>query len=274
MISADEFAALRLARRRLPSGEPVRSLADAAAFVNARGFCTLGGIRNLPLPSLSEADEQPPWSDDFVITSLAWEAKELLPAQQACLYLRFFQGRGTLISWEFLPYFYALYGRSADPDLAWHEGILSPADRLVLATLHEAGPLDSRTLWRRLRPRLGGRHVFLQALDRLQQNFQVVVAGGSTEGWSMHLWDVLPRAAPAGALRPVPRDEAASRLVTRAVENLVLTTRRELGRVLRMTQSELDPVLEPLVAGGVLRTDYRLERHPGARVGMADLGPA
>lgn len=81
-IAYDDFLALRHVMRRLPSGEPVRTMDAAAAFVTARGCCTLGGLKTVPLPSLSEADEQPPWSDDSVVTDLTWQAKEVLPARR------------------------------------------------------------------------------------------------------------------------------------------------------------------------------------------------
>ena len=249
----------------LSGGRPVRSDAEAARYIDERGFALLMPIKGVPLPSLSAANGAAPWAEDFQCTDAAWEWKETLPGQKLCSYLKLIRGRGTFVSWRLYPAFYAAYGPVGDPNEEYEEGRLGRAERDLALVVAEHGPLDSRQLWRRTKPLFGGkRSRFTAALDRLQAGFILTVAGGSTEGWSLHTWDLVTRQVPEGCLDKLPTPAEARRILLRqAVENCVAAPERVLAGLLRMSAGQMASALRDLyTAGEVVKAAVEGEREP------------
>ena len=115
--------------------------AEAARFIRSAGFCMLFPIKNFPLLSLYEAIKggKPPrqftWDRD--VENL-WKWKDQLGKQRRAYYGKYFRGRGTFISLEFLPYF-----------LAMRESALAPED---FQQFHAAGRItaEARVIWEAL----------------------------------------------------------------------------------------------------------------------------
>ncbi|MCL6613625.1 MAG: winged helix DNA-binding domain-containing protein, partial [Firmicutes bacterium] len=243
----------RAAKNRL-DGRPVRTDGEAAAFVEARGFCLLMPLRGVPLPNLSQADGGAVWADDFRCTDRAWAWKETLPARKLCAYVKLIRNRGTFIGWRLYPAFLSLYG-AGDLDEEYEAGRLGKAEKDLAAIVAERGPIDSRDLWRLARPLFGGeRHRFLAALERLQTLFVVTVSGGSLEGWSRHTWDLVERWVPPGVLQGIPgRREARRAILRQTLSNCVAADERLLRSLLRWPAGELAEALADLEAEGAAR---------------------
>ena len=237
---------LRRSNLTLPGGRQVRSDRDAARWVDARGFAPLAPVDGCMLPSVSDADAN---GGSWEVTDGSWRWKDTLPGARACVYTKFFRGGGTFIAWDQLPYFHVLYatGRSAAED--YQDGLLSRMEKHILGVVEEAGPLDSRELWKRVRADFGGpRSRFLGALAQLQKTFRLTVCGGSLEGWSIHHWDLMTRQAPAGLLDDLPLpDEAREKLVLKYVESAVACPADEPGRLFRWDRRRGRQVVEELV---------------------------
>lgn len=168
----------------------------ALDFVNESGFVLLwtsGGQLNYP--SLSAA--YPPggsWG--------WWDWKQLLPARKACYYAKVLRHKGTFISWDYLPCFYAVYSPRRSYEDEWQDGVLDRSHKRVLDILAHQGPLMTKEL--RLAfgpPGKANTRLVKRALEELQRVFRVCPAGGDTEGWSHHCWDLVDRWVPLRSLR-------------------------------------------------------------------------
>lgn len=253
----------QLPRRRagmllLPDGGEVRTDRDAARWVEARGFCPLGRTDDLSIPSISDADVG---GGSWEVSDSAWRWKETLPEARACLYTKFFRGGGTFIAWDYLPFFYALYatGRSTADDYA--AGLLSRTERRLLELVEEAGPIDSRELWKRFKKDFPGpRSRFLAALTQAQRSFRLTVSGGSLEGWSVHRWDLLARRVPEGLLDGLPLpDEAREALLLKYVENAVACPVSEPARAFHWDRATARGVIDSLARRKRLEIVERVE---------------
>ncbi|MGQ9780351.1 MAG: AlkZ-related protein [Bacillota bacterium] len=252
-ISLATLQRARAARNTL-DGRPVKTDEEAAAFVEARGFCLLMPISGVPLPSLAAAEGGPVWAEDFPCTDRAWAWKETLPARKLCAYVKLIRHRGTFIGWRLYPAFLALYG-AGDLDEEYEAGRISKAEWELARIVAERGPIDTRDLWRLARPLFGGaRHRFLAALERLQNLFVVTVAGGSLEGWSRHTWDLVERWVPPEVLAKIPtRREARRVLLWQTLSNCVAAEERLLCSLLGWPAGEVAETLAELTATGMVR---------------------
>jgi len=248
VLSLQQLERQRKQQRRLAAGGKAHGDADAARFVDERGFVTLAPLARLALPSLTDVDARDP-SPEYEISDGAWRWKETLPQKKLCVYCKFFQGRGTFIAWRLFPHFYVLYGPESDYMAEYDAGLLSRLERTILDIVADQGPLDSRRLWREVRRyAAGSRAEFEKALLTLQSRFHLTVSGGSLEGWSLHEWDLVERQVPPGTLARLPRlREAREALAWQAIENLVVCTPRNLATLFRWDAATTDEVVAALV---------------------------
>jgi hypothetical protein len=260
LLSSDLLSARRAAVRSL-DGHKASTDDEAARYLDERGFAPLFPLTGLDLPSLSDADAR---EGDG-----AWRWKEVLPAQGRCAYGKFLRGRGFFVSWRLFPAFYRLYGRSASPEEDYAAGLLGRPDLAVWQAIAQRGPVDSRVLWRDMKPVFGGsRPRFEAALTALQAGFQIMVSGGSLEGWSLHYWDLVERRAPPGTLAHLPtHEEALESLLYQYVANAVVCTARDVSLFLRRDVSLIRDLAARLVARALL-AEVRLEGDPTARLAL------
>ncbi len=253
VITHSQIIAERARLNRLNNGKPITDDAGARQFIRERGFVMLMPLAELPLPNLSDADAAEPW-EGFPITDRAWAWKETLPAQKLCAYTKLFQGRGTFIDWRCYPAFLRVYGPEGDPDYEYENGRIEKVDRDLYRLVETAGPVDSRELWRMAKPLFGEkRSRFTASLDRLQAKFYLTVAGGSTEGWSLHTWDLIERQVPAELLVKLPAmAEAGTEILQQTVTNCYAVSEKKLRSILRWTPGALQESLAELRGGGLI----------------------
>jgi hypothetical protein len=213
----------------------VRTLKQAARYIDHVGFCLLFPIKGLRLPSLWAAvkgrvpvpspGEGPKnfnlvaaWDDDAM---KLWEWKDELPRRRLAFSGKVFRGKQSLLSLEFLPCFYCLAENYAAPkgyEPLYREGKLSPAARAICAELYRHGPQATLAL----RHALGFASArqnrrFKRALEELQRRLLIVHWGveAETRGWESVVYQLTPRAFPRAvrAAASLSRAEARDRIV-------------------------------------------------------------
>lgn len=244
-MTYQDILRIRQLKNRLDNGQQLISVEDAENFVNERGIILLGPIRNLPLPSLSEADRTPPEAG-FEITANAWEWKEKLPGRKACMYGKFLRNKGTFISWELFAAYYQHHRTDDidDSEEAYARGHLSRHQLQIVESLQERGPLSSREIWLSLRHAYHGeRPKFVKDLEALQQLMLIAVCGGSLEGWSCHHWDLMNRHIPADITNNPPDVETSQRLLlSNILQNMVACLPREAASILRLRPDQANHI--------------------------------
>lgn len=230
-------------RWRTAPGRRIEGERGAARFISELGFVLLMPISGTELPSIHACTrEQWAW----------WDWKQALPGRKACYYAKLLRRRGTFVSWEWFPMFYAAY---ADPRPHWRQyrdGVLDRAGKRILELLEAQGPLMTREI--RLaygaRSKENTRRV-KSMLVELQTRFLITAAGGDTEGWSHHRWALVDRWVPTrvlAAARSVSREDARSRLVARFVENMIATTAADIAWVFGWERRQVESLVGELVA--------------------------
>ncbi len=252
-LSLDQLQRIRTKLNRLNNGSRIRDDAGACRFINERGFVLLMPIDGIPLPSLSEADEAEAWLG-FAITDRAWAWKETLPQQKLCAYTKLIHGRGTFIDWRLYPSFLKVYGPDGDPEYEYENGRLDRTERDLYRIVATDGPIDSRELWVRAKSIFDGkRQRFTAALERLQTRFYLTVAGGSLEGWTLHIWDLVERQAPPETLVNLPSAAAArANILQQTIRNCHAIPERKLRSILRWPQMELQESIRTMKNNGLI----------------------
>ncbi len=246
------LAAVREAQdklNRLNDGRKIHNDEEACRFISERGFVLLMPVEDIPLPSLSRADDAAPWGG-FAITDRAWAWKETLPGNKRCAYTKLIHGRGTFISWDLYPSFLKVYGPEGDPDYEYENGRLDKSERDLYHLVESFGPIDSRELWRRAKSFFGDKRTrFTATLEKLQSRFYLTVAGGSLEGWTLHTWDLVERQVPQKILAHLPsKEDAKMNLLWKTLQNCYAAPERKLRSILRWLPAELEQSIAQLKA--------------------------
>ncbi len=210
----------------------IKTITQAARFIDQAGFCLLFPIKGLKLPSLWAAVKASSprqrrgkparsfnlaadWDDDAL---RLWGWKDELPRRRLCYFGKYFRGKQSLISLAFLPCFYRLEenfsSALADGSLFAHHPERQPRDEY--AQLYREGKISAdahavcRQLFRHgpqatleLRHGLGwaskrGNVRFKRALDELQRRLLIVHWGvkAETRAWESVVYQLTPRAFP------------------------------------------------------------------------------
>src|ERR1700730_396330 len=196
---ASRGLALEVFRKR------VKTVSDAAEFIDSVGFCVLFPVKNVPLPSLYYAVSHRTSARWDKFAQLIWAWKDELPKKRRAFYGKFFKGRGTFLSLQSLEYL-----------LATHESAI-PADRAE--DFYDAGRIsrDALEIWQALArhgplPTLELRHAckmetqpgnkrFKKAMLELQALLIVTHSGArqETDSWASNRFALVSRAFPTQA---------------------------------------------------------------------------
>ena len=235
--------------------DPARHVQDergALRFVREQGFVILMPITGSELPSIHRAagGSWGTW----------WDWKQTLPERRACFYSHLLRRRGTFISWEWFPVFYAAYAEGKTAQQLFRDGLLDRAEKQVLDLLAERGPLLTRELRRAYAPssKENTRRV-KQVLVELQHRLLICAAGGETTGWSHHRWDLTERWVAPEVLfsaRAISRAEARARLATQSIRNLLATTPADLAWLFGWERREAQELVAQAIAGGAAELVY------------------
>jgi hypothetical protein len=207
----------------------VRTIGDAARFVDAVGFCTLFPVNKVPLPSLYAAvsgrDPGAGLAFDEHFENI-WHWKDELPRRGRAFAGKFFRGRSTFISKELLPYFLAMResaGAASEHQHFYADGRIHDDARVIWEKLDELGPLATLELRHAcgMETQAGNKR-FKRAIVDLQCLLVVVHFGveRETRAWASGRYELTCRAFPdeIAAAAAISAEEARAVLVARFLE--------------------------------------------------------
>lgn len=154
------------------------SARQALRFIEDVGFCFAFKSENSELPCLFHAasgQRNPVIPDHSHLDpriSFIWNLKDKLPAERKIYYGKLLKHRPTMVSLEYLAYFYVLAGRTGTKDEYLREfgrGNLSPLAKEILDALRDSSPETTRGL--KLATGMHGRND-RQAFDRAMAELQ------------------------------------------------------------------------------------------------------
>ncbi len=225
----------------------IRTIAQAARYIDRVGFCLLFPSKKLPLPSLIEASKgralrnyKPcaDWSDDFV---RLWRWKDELPRKRLAYYGKYFRGRGVFLSLEFLAYFYCLEGNPARLgagdafERLYREGKITADAHLELR--YGLGWESKRSNRR-----------FKRALLELQQRLLIVHWGtkAETRAWESAVYQLTARAFPKAvrAAAKLSPDAARQRIAAQYRKHRAHAKPQEVARLFGWTRAEAQAALD------------------------------
>jgi len=236
----------------------IRTIAQAARYIDRVGFCLLFPSKKLPLPSLIEASKgralrnyKPcaDWSDDFV---RLWRWKDELPRKRLAYYGKYFRGRGVFLSLEFLAYFYCLEGNHGTRDeyeRLYREGKITADAHVVCTALVERGPQATLELryglgWEAKR----GNRRFKRALLELLQRLLIVHWGtkAETRAWESAVYQLTARAFPKAmrAAAKLSPDVARQRIAAQYRKHRAHAKPQEVARLFGWSRAEAQAALD------------------------------
>jgi len=243
--------------RRLPALK-VNGEEEAVRFIEECGFLLLFSVRGVELPDLWQAT---------ATRGEAWHWKETLPGAKKCAYGKVLRRKGTFISWEYFPGFMAAYGSPNSYLQDYRAGLLNQVEKQILETLEERGPLLTRELRRAIGlPGKAGTRQFHRALEGLQAQMRVTVAGGILSGWTMHRWELIGNWVPLPVLKEgwrLSREQAQRKLLLRYLKTVVAARVEDMVRLFRWNQAELERLVRDLATEGMVEMGMDIVGLPG-----------
>jgi len=188
-LSLEILAAYRAQTFHLSPAPRLQNPDEALAWVNQRGFVYFWPIKGITLPSLwvTVAGDRPVADAHDDPGHITWGWKDGALGKKRWYYAKVLRKKGTLISLEIAPYFYALtenYGSPEEDHLVmYEEGRLTQAARLVYEALLKEGALNTIDL--RKAARLTSKQSdseFNRALEILQADFKILPVGVAEAG--------------------------------------------------------------------------------------------
>ncbi len=235
----------------------VRTIDDAAQFIDSVGFCLLfASTQGIELPSLFEAVKGrrdahiEDWDAD---SDRVWVWKNELPADKRAYYGKaLVSGKPVFVSLQMLPFLYAV---NAPRDLReeYAAGRLSLDAKRVYETLDAYGPTPTKALRQVAgfdRPENSAR--YHRALDDLQRALVVLPVGATLEtgAWTSQIFDLVARWYPRQVERAqrIDVDRARRSLVKRYVETVIAARPAMIARVFGWSRETCQATIDELVA--------------------------
>ena len=246
-LSLAEIERLRGCLWRTDPDRQIRDEQGALRLIRELGFLLLMPIAGAELPSIHRATRDD-WS--------WWDWKQTLPGRKACYYAKVLRHRGTFISWPWFSRFRAALGDRRSYHQLYREGLLDRAEKQLLDLLAEHGPMMTGELRLAFGPRSKQNTRRVKSiLVGLQRRFLITTAGGDTEGWSHHRWDLVERWVRADLLAEadrIARSTAREQLLVKCVQNVVATTPADVAWLFGWERPEVEAMVGKLTAAGKL----------------------
>jgi len=265
--------------------EPARRLhsaGEAVDFVNERGFIFFWPITGIRLPSLwgATVGDRPVANEHDDPGHVTWGWKDELLGQRRWYYAKILRKRGTMISMEYAPHFYALsenYGSPEEDYLTLYEqGRLTQEARQVYETLLLEGPMHTVAL--RKAARMTSRESdgrFNKAMSDLQADFKIMPVGVAHAGaWNYafiyeitahHHPELIERAQQIG------ENQARQKLSSLYFRSVAAATKNDLQRLFGWRPAQTERILAALVKEGFLINGVELENQHGEYYALREL---
>jgi hypothetical protein len=264
MLSASRLRQYRAETYALKAGRRVRSKEQAVRFVRERGFVFFWPIQGVELPSLwaAAAGNRPVPNEHDDPGHVTWGWKDALLGARRWYYAKVLRKRGTMISLEAAPYFYALsenYGSmEEDYRVQYEAGRMTAEAKQVYEALLEKGPLDTVALRREARMTSRDSDArFGRALTDLQADLKVLPVGVAEAGaWRYaYVYDLVGRHLPqvVDGAREIQEPEARRKLLELYFRSVGAATLDQPRKLFQWPAADLTQALADLVDRGALR---------------------
>jgi hypothetical protein len=260
---------------RTNPGQRVKTVEEAAAYLEERGFFFFYPIKNVVMPSLwvAVAGDRPVPDAHDDPGHVTWSWKDSMLGKRVWYYGRVLRKRNMFISLTMLPNFYALspnYGDYQEDYLIDYEsGQLTQESKQVYETLLKEGPLDSISL-RKLARLVGSDSAYNRALDELQRTFRIMPVGISEAGaWNYSFnWDIVARHYPdlMDRAHPISEYQARRALIERYLDSVGGTQEKSIQRLFGWEPAVVDHEIKKLEEAGLVRSGIEIEGQKGTWV--------
>jgi hypothetical protein len=238
----------------------VRSVAEAAAFVDRAGVVLVFPSDDTVLPSLWEEAIGTPEVEVFTVDpktgrrvltpelERVWAIKDRLARERRCCLGKHVRRRLALVSLRLVPALYALTGRAGRADDFRSPGLLSPLELELAESLYEEAPATSPELRERLG--IGDAKGTKRALEALQHLLVVTHAGEveQKQGWDAASFELVARRFPE-ELSTLPSLEDARVELAKAVLAVAPdASAAEVAKPFAVTKAEAQEALDRLAA--------------------------
>jgi len=204
-LPAELLAAYRAQTFRLSPAPRIQNPDEALAWVNERGFIYFWPIKGITMPSLwvAVAGDRPVADAHDDPGHITWSWKDGALGKRRWYYGKVLRKKGTFISLDIAPYFYALTENYGSPEedhlIMYEEGRLTMAAKSVYEALLKEGALNTIDL--RKAAHLTSQQSdseFNRALEVLQADFKILPVGVSAAGaWNYsYVYDITARHYP------------------------------------------------------------------------------
>jgi hypothetical protein len=242
----------------------VRTLEQAAAFIDRVGIALVFGKADVVLPSLFDAVCGPgsDWAvrdENGKATAFTpefgrlWRWKDDLPDRRlVCAGRHLARDAAALISSKLVPAIYALTGRAGDPE-DFRAMELAPLEREVAEAVLAEGPISAPELRRLLAT--DDKKGVDKAVKLLQRELVLTNAGVSEQeaGWPAVRQDVFARRWRARVKRLPPEDKARRALAKTVLSSAGEVSEADLAGALGWTKRVAAATLEDLEARQIAR---------------------
>jgi len=248
----------------------INSPLEAVKFINARGFIFFWPIKGIDLPSLwvAAAGDRPVPDEHDDPGHKTWGWKDDGLGKRFWYYAKVLRHKGTFISLETIPFFYALSPNYGEPEqdyiLQYQEGTLTSECKQVFEALLKEGPLDTISLRKAARiSSVGSEARYAKALDHLQGELKILPVGTAEVGaWKYsYVYDLTHRHFPdlPVAARPISESTARQELVSLYFSSVGAAPLSSIRRLFGWTQGEVEKTVKKMVNSGLYVDDLTIE---------------
>ena len=259
--------------RRRPS-LAVSTKRQALKFVNEVGFCFAFKAENAELPCMwhaacgSRDPVMPEHTHHDPCISFVWEMKEVLPGERKIYYGKLLKHRPTMVSLEFLPFFYALSGRTgarAEYQKDFLRGRLPRAAKEIMDALLEMSPQTTKGL--KLATGMDSRSdrtLFDKAIAELQERMYIVKITEQHDPFSF-VWAPLTSCFPLEVKKAkrISPDIARLKILEQYFRNQLVGAVSSIHRLFRWNKQDIYRTLGALVQRGVVVGNIKIEGQTG-----------
>ena len=262
MIDLNEELLLAYRRQTfsLLPGKRLSNIEEALAFVEARGFIFFWPIKGVDLPSLwtAVAGERPVAEDHDDPGHVTWGWKDDMLGKKRWYYGKLLRGKATIVSLQYIPYFYALSERVGDLDdylLSYEEGKLTWEEKSIADALFNHGPLHTIDLRRRaFLATESSKSRFERALTALQRGLWILPIGVASAGaWRYaFIYELFDRWFPqiVSEARAIKRREAFKRLAGAYLDSVGAAQAQALVRLFKWSSMDVQRAMQDLEEEG------------------------
>lgn len=257
----------------------VKNKAQAFRFIQDVGFCFAFKAEHSESPCLWHAatgrrnPEMPKQAHRDPYMSFVWEMKNILPAEKKVYYGRLLRNRPTMVSLEFLPYFYALSRRSGSPNehlVEFAKGTLSSAAKAIMDALCDSSPQVTKGL--KLASGLhskADRQEFDKAIAELQRKMFIVKVAEHHDPFTFE-WETILRRFPKETKesREISEEQACQKILQKYFENQLVGTVSSIQGLFGWDKQVIFRTLGHLKNAGVITPDVFVNGSDGKYYGL------